>query len=103
MIMQHTPHNCPICHRALGDINIQQHHLIPKELGGKETIPVHKMCHQKIHSVFTNRELLQVYHDPEIIRSHPEIANFITWIANKPPSFYMKNDETSIRKSKRRK
>jgi hypothetical protein len=92
---------CPICVRLLGDVNVQDHHLIPKELGGKETIPVHKMCHQKIHATFTNRELLHKYHTVDAIRSHPEMVKFIDWIKHKSPSFYLKNDDTAARHRQR--
>lgn len=93
--------NCAICTRIIGDVNVQDHHLIPKELGGKETIPLHKMCHQKIHATFTNRELLHKYHTPDIIRTHPEMIKFIEWIKNKDPSFYLKNDDTASRHRQR--
>lgn len=93
---------CCICHRELGNINVEDHHLIPKTFKGRDVVPIHKMCHQKIHATFTERELLQFYHTPDAIRSHPEIAKFVKWISKKESSFYDKNDDTKQRKSRRK-
>ena len=93
---------CPICKRELGEVLIQEHHLIPKTFGGREKIALHKMCHQKIHATFSERELLNYYNTPERIREHSEIQKFIKWIHKKPLGYYDKNDETQNRKRKRR-
>lgn len=94
---------CGLCHRPLGELLVEDHHLTPKELGGKDTVPVHKMCHQKIHATFTNRELLHKYHTFEALRSHPEIQKYIEWVQSKDPSFYDKNDQTAQRRAKNKK
>jgi hypothetical protein len=85
--------NCPICQRELGSINTSRHHLLPKSKGGTfdDTILLHNICHQKIHSVFTNRELETVYHTVEQLRSHEEMQKFIKWVRKRPPGFYEKN------------
>ena len=100
-----TPTNsglCPICDRPLGTIGIDEHHLIPKTFGGKETFTLHKICHRKIHATFTERELLNYYNTFERIRDHSEIAKFIGWVKKKPPEYYSGSDETADRKKKRR-
>lgn len=79
---------CPLCGRVLGTINIDRHHLIPKTFKGKEQFPIHKICHRKIHSAFTERELLQTYHTWDALRAHEDIRNFIEWVAKKPSDFY---------------
>jgi hypothetical protein len=76
--------------------------MIPKELGGKVLEPIHKVCHQKIHATFTNRELLHTYHTFEKLLSHPEIEKFVAWVRKRPPEFYDKNQETNTKRSKRR-
>jgi ribosomal protein L34E len=85
--------NCPICQRELGSINTSRHHHLPKSKGGTfdDTILLHNICHQKIHSVFTNRELETVYHTVEQLRSHEEMQKFIKWVQKRPPGFYEKN------------
>lgn len=94
---------CPICNRELIPENTESHHLIPKTFKGRDTIDIHRMCHQKIHATFSERDLLQYYHTAERIAEHEEIQKFIKWISKKPPEFYDKNDDTQERKRKRRK
>ena len=85
---------CPICDRALGEeATISKHHLIPKSKGGRysETILIHNICHQKIHSVFSTRELQEKYHTVEKIRNHEQMQKFIKWLSKKDVNFYQKN------------
>ena len=89
---------CPICCRELGEVLIQHHHLVPKTFGGKETVAIHKMCHQKIHATFSERDLQHHYHTPERLVEHSEMQKFIRWISNKPIDYYDKNDDTQGRK-----
>lgn len=90
---------CPLCGRPLGTVNIDRHHLVPRTFKGREQFPVHKICHRKIHSVLSERELLQHYHTWEALRAHPDIAAFIAWVARKPPGFWT---STATARSKRR-
>ena len=94
---------CPICNRELdGSLFVEFHHLIPKTFKGKDGIDVHKICHQKIHSVYSERELQHYYHTVERIMDNDEMQKFVKWVAKKDIDFYDKNDETKSRKSKRR-
>lgn len=90
--------HCPLCGRPLGTENIDRHHLIPKTFKGKEQFELHKICHRKIHSVLTERELLHHYHTWEALRSHPDIKAFIAWVARKPPGFYARTATSSNKK-----
>ena len=84
--------SCPICDRdMLKGPSIDRHHFYPKCEGGRETEWVHKICHRKIHSVFTESELAKEYNNAEIVRSHPEIIKFIKWVSKKEPDFYDRN------------
>lgn len=86
--------NCPICDRELIKGNsIDDHHFIPKSKGGKpsDKITLHKVCHQKLHATFTNKELEIDLNTPEKCREHPEIKKFIKWISKKHPEFKNKN------------
>lgn len=91
---------CPLCGRVLGTVNIDRHHLVPKTFKGREQFPIHKICHRKIHSVFTERELLHSYHTWEALRAHPDIQTFIAWVANKSPEFYVRTDTSARKKSR---
>lgn len=91
---------CSICDRVVEKGDGDEHHLIPKHKGGEEgpTVHIHRFCHTKIHSLFTNYELAKTYNTPEKIREHPDMAAFIKWVANKPSNFKMKNDRHGSRK-----
>lgn len=100
---------CPICHREYGG-EVQYHHLKPvtfktrtKEVHDENNlIKIHRVCHQKIHATFSEKDLLNYYHTIDRLLSHEEIQKFIKWVKNKPLDFYDKNDDTKDRKNKRR-
>ena len=90
---------CPLCGRPLGDKkNWNLHHLKPKSLKGKEVVKLHYICHSKIHSLFTERELLNYYHTIEKLRSHDGIKKFIKWVSKKPPEYRDSNKRANRRK-----
>jgi len=91
---------CPLCGRELGTVNIDRHHLVPKTFKGKEQFPIHKICHRKIHSALSERELLRSYHTWEALRSHDDIRAFIDWVAKKPPEFYTRTFTSNAKKRK---
>lgn len=92
---------CPICGRDLSD-SWDKHHLRPKTFGGKDTIRIHKICHRKIHSVFTERELDKYYHTVERILENEHMQKFVKWVSKKDPEYYEKTKDTNERKRKRR-
>ena len=92
---------CPICKRELGVV-IDRHHLIPKTFGGKEQITLHKICHRKLHSAITEKEMEKWYNTIERILEHEEITRFVKWVARKDIDYYSGSDETVVRKGKRR-
>ena len=92
---------CPLCDRPLSE-SWDKHHLKPKMFSGGSTTKLHKMCHRKIHSVFTERELDKYYHTVERLMENEEICKFIKWINGKDPDFYQKTKDTKERKGKRR-
>lgn len=93
---------CSICKRPLEGGIVQAHHLIPKTFKGSETIDIHKICHQKIHATFSERELKNYYHTPKRILESEEIRKFVKWVEKKPVDYYTKNDDTKGRKKRRR-
>lgn len=95
---------CPICGRPMIEgPSIDEHHWVPRAFKGRETAILHRICHTKIHSIFTERELYLWYHTPERIREHEEMAKFIKWIQKRPPEFYDSNRESRQKKLKRSK
>ena len=94
---------CPICERDLIENTfIDEHHLVPKSEGGKysEKVLIHRVCHDKIHSTWTDSELAGEYHTIDRIKSHPEIEKFVKWISKKPPEFYIKTKSSNEKKKK---
>lgn len=84
---------CPICDREMWKgPSIDEHHFTPKCRGGKETKTLHRICHRKIHSIWTEKELEKEFNDPNKVCAHPEMIKFIAWVQKKEPDFYDKND-----------
>jgi hypothetical protein len=76
-----------LCGRPLGH-RVEWHHPVPKSRGGRETVPVHPICHRVIHRTLTNKELARGFATAEALRAQPELARFIAWVADKPPDFH---------------
>jgi hypothetical protein len=81
------PSTCWLCGRPLGK-RVEWHHPFPKSRGGRETVPVHPICHRAIHAQFTNKELARMAEDGESPAAAPDMQRFLAWIANKPPDFH---------------
>jgi len=67
---------------------VEWHHIVPKSRGGRETAPLHPICHRTIHSLLANSEIERGYASPESLRAHPEIAKFVAWVLCKDPDFH---------------
>ena len=82
-----TEERCWLCGRALRR-RVEYHHPRPKSRGGRETVPVHPICHCTLHKTFSNAELGVFGDSAAMIRADPRIGRFLAWIANKPPDFH---------------
>ena len=60
---------------------------MPKSKGGTDVVPIHPICHRKIHRVFTNAELAALG-SIEVLKGYPEMERFIRWLRRKPPDFH---------------
>ncbi|RYY59650.1 MAG: HNH endonuclease [Chitinophagaceae bacterium] len=90
--------DCALCGRELAE-PCTKHHLIPVSEGGKgtTTVMLHKICHDKIHRVFTEKELKKKYYTIDLIQSSQSIREFVEWIRKKEPGYY----DRSFRQKKR--
>jgi len=61
-------------------------------------VPVHRVCHQKIHATFSEAELARDYDTWDRLRAHPEIAGFITWVRKRPPEYLDRTRRTRERR-----
>ncbi|MES5100966.1 HNH endonuclease [Agrobacterium sp. BA1120] len=76
-----------MCERVIPEDQRDEHHLIPKSKGGKNTVCLHRICHDQIHSIFTDAQLAKTFSTIEAILEHPAAQTFVTWVRNKPPGF----------------
>jgi hypothetical protein len=82
------PDRCPLCDRPLvPGPSIDEHHLIPRTYKGTQTVTLHRVCHGKIHSVLSEKDLRDHYHTIDALRTHPDIVTFIHWVRKKHPEF----------------
>ena len=81
------PELCWLCERPIGR-RVQWHHTVPKSKQGRDTVPVHPICHKTIHVHFTNAELARIGGERAPLLERPEMAKFLRWIAGKPPDFH---------------
>ena len=79
--------------------SVDGHHFVPKSEGGRVATLLHRICHRKIHSLFTEKELARLYSTPAALLAHPDIRTFVTWVAKKHPEYF---DKTRTSKSKKR-
>ena len=77
---------CALCGRPLG-ARVEWHHVVPKSEGGRDTVPLHPICHRTIHATASNADLARLYPTLEALREQPDMARFLAWIADKPPDF----------------
>ncbi len=78
---------CWLCGRPLGR-RVQQHHPVPKAKRGRETVPVHPICHRAIHANFTNVELARSGGAREALLANEAVAAFLAWVTDKPADFH---------------
>jgi hypothetical protein len=80
--------------------SVDEHHLVPRAHGGRETVTLHRVCHTKIHSLFSEQELRDSYFTIDRLRAHPEIAKFVRFVRKKDPEYRGRN-ATSRRRRRR--
>lgn len=80
---------CWLCGRGF-ETRIQWHHTVPKSKKGRETVPVHPICHKTIHKTFTNAELARFGDSKDRLLEDEGLAKFVKWVVTKPPDFHAK-------------
>ena len=58
---------CPLCPLCKRDIQLTQHHVVPRNFGGKEKISICKDCHNAIHARYSNKELKEKFFTLELL------------------------------------
>ena len=93
---------CGLCGRELGEVLVEDHHMIPKTFKGSEKVALHKICHRFLHATIPEREMANYYHTFERILEREEVQDFVKWVQKKDPAYYSGTDESAERKRKRR-
>jgi len=88
---------CILCDRPVPPAQLDWHHLIPRLKGGRETAPMHRICHRQVHALFSENELARHYASAAALLAHPEVRAFVDWVSGKPDDFY-----EAVRKPRRR-
>jgi hypothetical protein len=78
---------CPLCDRPIPESQQDEHHLVPRLKGGKETQLLHRICHRQIHALFSEVELATRYNTVEALLEHPEIRKFVAWVKKRPNDY----------------
>ncbi|WP_159977952.1 MULTISPECIES: HNH endonuclease [unclassified Novosphingobium] len=78
---------CWLCARPLGR-RTEWHHPVPKSRGGRETVPLHPICHRAIHASLTNAQLAKMAPNAEALLAVEEVGRFVRWVSGKPPDFH---------------
>lgn len=79
---------CPLCGREIPPSQSDEHHLVPKLKGGRETSALHRICHRQIHALFSESELAQKYNTVAALLEKEEIQKFVNWVKTKPNEFF---------------
>lgn len=78
---------CWLCGRPLG-ARVQHHHPVPRAKGGRDTVSLHPICHRTIHAHLSNPALARLNGSHEGLLEVPAIADFVRWVAERPPDFH---------------
>ena len=90
---------CPLCDRAVPKSQRDEHHLVPKSHGGRQTAVLHRICHRQIHAVLTETELARQYNTVEQLKLQADLAGFIGWVRSKPDDFFERTRKSRRLKS----
>lgn len=97
-----TAVTCPLCERAIPASQRDEHHLVPKCKGGRQTQYLHRVCHRQVHALLTETELARQYATVEALLQHPELQTFIAWVKTKPDDFFVRTRKSSRMRPRRR-
>ena len=103
------PEQCELCQRPVPVLT--EHHLIPKsrhqdrkliKAYGKPFMRVNiawlcSPCHKHIHRMLTERQLAYDYSSVDALKAHPDVADFVGWLAAKPSDFSPKTSRKARR------
>ena len=71
--------DCALCRREVERYTV--HHLVPRSRGGRfgPTARLCPTCHRQLHAMFTEATLAKEFHSIELLRSNPQVADYLRW------------------------
>lgn len=95
---------CTLCGRNVPSGIITEHHLVPREEGGKEEhkVPMCKPCHGHIHATYDNRTLAQALSTLDALRRDAKILKFVKFIRKQDASSVFRSDYAGNRGRRKR-
>jgi hypothetical protein len=99
LTLPRKPDACELCARKT--VPLTKHHLIPRTLHRNKRIRKRftkeqcltqiawlcMPCHKSIHRLLSEKEMAADYFTITALAHHPDIADFVSWIKNKPAGF----------------
>ncbi len=85
---ERPPVICSHCGRFIPEGQRDEHHLVPKSRGGRETKTLHRICHRQLHAFFTEAELEKNYPTIDALLENEGVGKFVDWVKKKPPGFF---------------
>jgi hypothetical protein len=85
--MSDAVQRCWLCSRPLGR-RTEYHHPMPKSRGGRDTVPIHPICHRTLHKTFSNAELALFGEKRGGDPGRSSHGRFLAWIKNRDPDFH---------------
>jgi 5-methylcytosine-specific restriction enzyme A len=73
---------CALCGREVA--RLTEHHLTPREYGGRETARLCAPCHLQVHALFRNGTLAAHLSSLGALRREPAIARYLRWVRRQP-------------------
>lgn len=67
--------------------SVDRHHWIPKKEGGADWSHLHRICHKKLHSLFSEKELASAFSTPQALLRQPDMVNFVSWVRKQPAGY----------------
>ncbi len=71
---------CALCRRYGPDLPTTRHHLIPEHRKTSPVVDLCPPCHDTVHALFTNDELIESYRTIEDLQSADRLQDYLDWI-----------------------
>jgi len=87
MIILKDRYICELCRREEVP-KVTEHHLIPREEGGKDgdVVWLCESCHKQIHALYSNKELAIRLNTLDSLANDDNILKYLKYIRKQPPS-----------------